>query len=118
MESIDVVEIAKKRRYLKRLFISIYVLNLFDALFTYILVKNNVGREANLIMKPFVTKAMPLAFIKAGIVLLVLLLLYKRMETAKIKHYKVANLLFGITLGFYSLVVLVQIVMFGLWMII
>ena len=113
LDNICTEEIMERKKLLKKLFVGIYFLNLLDALFTYILVRHNMSQEITTFMEPIAARPFVLAFIKVGLVLYMFSLIYKRMEKAKIRHYRIATVLFTLLLGFYGAIVWMEIIIFG-----
>lgn len=115
LDNIYTEEIMVRKRLLKKLFVGIYLLNLLEGLLIYILVRSNMSQGITIFMKPIASEPLVLAFIKVGFVLYMFSLIYKRMEKAKVSHYRVATVLFTLLLGFYAVIVWMEVVIFGTW---
>lgn len=76
---------------IKYKFIFLYILNVFDIIFTLVLLKTGLFMEGNLFMAGIVTKPELSLLLKIGLIFILLFVVYKRMKTANLKQLVIAS---------------------------
>lgn len=84
--------------------ILLYSLNISDILFTLVLLKTGLFREANGIVAGFVGNTALSLFIKIVFVGILLFVIFKRMESATVKQLKKSNIIIDIAIGAYIII--------------
>lgn len=89
---------------IKKKLILLYILNVSDIIFTFILLKTNLFEEQNIIMINAVQNLLTSILLKVVLPALLLFYLYLRIQKANNTQLKKSNVLINIAVSFYALI--------------
>lgn len=89
---------------LKRKLILLYLLNVSDLFFTYILLDSKLFFEGNAFMASVINNKYLSIFLKCILVLVLIIFICFRMKNATLKQIKIANILINIILIIYFII--------------
>ncbi|WP_420797487.1 DUF5658 family protein [Clostridium chrysemydis] len=93
----------------------LYILNVFDIIFTLLLLETGIFKEANLFMRNIVESPILSIFIKIVLVFFLIKYLLIRIEGANLKQLKISNYILNFTLAIYIAIIISHIFYFAIF---